>query len=75
MVIVEKERLVEEVRQNAQLEIAELNEALEENKRFLSFLLFLFTLFLQLTSIHIAQYLLNLSNIFFQFLLFVNFAS
>jgi len=33
MVIVEKERLVEEVRQNAQLEIAELNEALEENKR------------------------------------------
>ena len=37
MVIVEKERLVEEVRENAEREVAELNEVLEENKRFLSF--------------------------------------
>ena len=38
MVIVEKERLVEEVKENAEREVAELNEVLEENKRFLSFL-------------------------------------
>ena len=40
MVIVEKDRLVDEVKKNAQREIADLNEVLEENKRFLCFFIF-----------------------------------
>ena len=66
MVIVEKERLVEEVRQNAQLEIAQLNEVLEENKRFQCFPFFVSS-FLQLTNIQISQLLLSLSTMNCQF--------